>query len=62
MNKPTDHWVLITKASQETGYTEAAIRTKIKRQVWQRDTHWRKAPDNRLFVNLTQVQRWVAGK
>jgi len=62
MYTSTDNWVLITKAAQETGYTEAAIRTKIKRCVWQRDKHWRKAPDNRLFVNLAQVQRWVVGK
>ena len=56
-----DRWVLICKASQETGYSEAAIRTKIKRQIWTRGRHWRKAPDNRVFINLRAVQRWVGG-
>jgi len=59
---PSDiQWVLIAKAAKETGYSEAAIRTKIKRAVWARGRHWVKGPDNRIHINLPAVQRWVTG-
>lgn len=56
-----DRWVLIRKAAEVTGYTQSAIRTKIKRSVWTRGRHWRKGPDNRVFVDLQAIQRWVVG-
>lgn len=52
-------WVLIKRASQETGYSQAAIRTKLRRGVWQEGRHWVKAPDNRIFINLAAVEAWV---
>lgn len=55
-------WVLIKKAADLLGYTEVAIRTKIKREIWVRGRHWVKGPDNRLFVNLHAVQQWVVGR
>lgn len=58
-NHTQQNWVLINKAAQETGYTPAAIRTKLRRGVWVRGTHWVKAPDNRIQINLTAVQKWV---
>jgi len=56
------NWVLIRKVVEMLGYTDDAIRAKIKRGVWQEGTHWRKAPDGRIFINLRAIQAWVEGK
>jgi hypothetical protein len=56
------NWVLIKKLIELTGYTDDAIRAKIKRGVWLKDVHWRKAPDGRIVFNLMAIQLWIEGK
>lgn len=56
------NWVLIKKLAELTGYTDDAIRAKIKRGVWLKDVHWRKAPDGRILFNLLAIQQWIEGK
>jgi hypothetical protein len=55
-------WVLIMLLSQQSGYTENAIRAKIKNGVWLQNCHWRKAPDGRILFNLEAIQAWIEGK
>ena len=55
-------WVLIKKLAELTGYTENAIRCKIKKGVWLLGTHWRKAPDGRIHFNVEAIQSWIEGK
>ncbi len=55
-------WVLIKKVVELIGYTEDAIRAKIKNGVWLKDVHWRKAPDNRILFNIEAIQQWIEGK
>lgn len=45
-----------------TGYSEYAVRAKIKNRVWLEKVHYRKAPDGRLFFSPRAIQRWVEGK
>ena len=52
-------WVLINKVIELIGYTDDAIRAKIKKGVWLYGTHWKKAPDGRLFFNLEAIQKWI---
>ncbi|MHB1117383.1 excisionase [Sideroxydans sp.] len=52
-------WVLINKVVELIGYTEDAIRAKMKKGVWLRNIHWRKAPDGRIHFNLREIQRWI---
>jgi hypothetical protein len=59
MEQRQTSWVLINRAAEETGYSAAAIRTKLRRGVWVKGRHWTKAPDNRVFINLDAVQSWV---
>ena len=54
-------WVLIKKLVELTGYTENAIRAKIKKGVWLKDRHWRKAPDGRILFDVTEIQAWIEG-
>lgn len=60
MSEPTN-WVLISRITDLTGYTGDAIRAKIKRGIWLHEKHWRKAPDNRIVLNVDAIQRWMGG-
>jgi hypothetical protein len=56
------NWVLINKVTELIGYSDDAVRAKIKRGVWLQNIHWRKAPDGRLFFNMQAIQKWIEGK
>lgn len=55
----TPRWVLIKRASELTGYSEDAIRHKVKNGTWAQGRIWRKARDNRVFINIEELDRWV---
>lgn len=55
----TPRWVLIKRAAELTGYSEDAIRHKIKGGVWTQGRIWMKARDSRIFINLEELDRWV---
>jgi hypothetical protein len=55
-------WVLIVKVQELIGYTDDAVRAKIKRGVWLSGVHWTKAPDGRLLFNLEAIQKWIEHK
>jgi hypothetical protein len=52
-------WVLVKRFAEVTGYTENAVRHKVKNGIWVQGRIWRKAPDGRIFVNLVEFERWV---
>lgn len=54
-------YVTIARCSQITGYTEDAIRTKIRDGVWTEGEVWRRAPDGRVLVDIQGYERWVEG-
>lgn len=56
-----DRWVLIAVVVDYTGYTDYAVRAKIRRGQWPFRSFWRRAPDGRLVFNLTRIQYWMAG-
>lgn len=55
-------WVTIKKFAELTGYSEDAVRAKIKNGIWRLREHYRKAPDGRVLINLQAYNRWVEGK
>lgn len=57
---PTDRWVLICVVVEYTGYTDDAVRAKIRTGAWPHRTFWRKAPDDRIVFNLTRIQEWMS--
>lgn len=57
---PCDRWVLINVVVEYTGYTDDAVRGKIRRGDWPHRTFWRKAPDGHVVFNLSQIQRWMS--
>lgn len=57
----TAKWVLVSRITELTGYTADAIRAKIKRGIWLNEKHWRKAPDNRIVLNVEAINSWMGG-
>ncbi|MDD5383851.1 MAG: excisionase family protein [Gallionella sp.] len=54
-------WVLVKKVVEIIGYTEDAIRAKMRKGVWLKGIHWTKAPDNRIHFNIEAIQQWIEG-
>lgn len=52
-------WVTIRKFDERTGYTEDAVRSKIKRGDWREGVIWKKAPDGRVLLNVEAFYEWV---
>jgi len=55
------NWITISKLSNLTGYSENAIRAKVKTGVWLIKKHWLKAPDGRILFNPKEINEWVEG-
>lgn len=51
-------YLTVRKFSSESGYTEAAIRSKIADGTWVENRVWRRAPDKRVLID---VQGWLNG-
>ena len=52
-------YVTIPKFSEQSGYTEDAIRTKIRDGIWAEGKIWTKAPDNRVLIDVEGYREWV---
>lgn len=55
-------WVLIPVVARATGYSENAIRVKLKRGIWPKGVFWHHGPDNRVMLHLPTVERWMGGQ
>lgn len=51
--------LLVKRFPEVTGYSENAVRHKVKNGTWVQGRIWRKAPDGRVFINLEEFERWV---
>ena len=47
------------KAAELTGYTEKAVNAMRERGIWLMETHWVKAPDGRILINMEAVDDWL---
>ena len=52
-------YLTISKFSVESGYTEDAIRTKIRDGIWPEGQVWIKAPDGRNLIDVQGYESWV---
>lgn len=55
-----NHWVTLNKAHEIFGYSAEAFRGKISRGQLAQGVHWRKAPDQRLIINVAAFNAWLA--
>jgi len=49
----------IRKLATESGYSENAIRSKIRDGIWMQDKVWKKAPDGRVLIDVEGYHEWV---
>lgn len=53
-------WVRLRKAAQQSGYTEEALRIKIRRgKLGPEKVAWKKAPDGNLLINVQYFNDWL---
>lgn len=52
-------YVTVKRFSAESGYTEAAIRAKIRDGIWRLGEIWKRAPDQRTLIDIEGYERWV---
>ncbi|WP_426234339.1 excisionase [Pseudomonas sp. TWP3-2] len=52
-------YLTVRKFASESGYTEAAVRSKIADGTWRKDYVWRKAPDGRVLIDVDGYEVWV---
>jgi hypothetical protein len=52
-------YMTIPKFALESGYTEDAIRTKIRDGIWPQNDVWIKAPDGRNLIDVQGYEKWV---
>ena len=51
--------VTIRKFSDLSGYSEDAIRSKIKDGIWRENQVYFRAPDKRILISLGGFEQWV---
>ena len=56
------NWVLIKKLSEMSGLTTHAIYAYIKKGIWIEGKHFKKAPNNRIFFNIGEIENWIIGR
>lgn len=54
-------WITIQKLAEVSGYTVAALRSKIARGEFLEGVHWKHAPDGRVHFNVKAYNEWVQG-
>lgn len=52
-------YVRIPKFSEETGYTEKAVRCKIDQGVWLEGKHYVRAPDGTIHLEMGAYYKWL---
>ena len=53
MERPS--WVLPAVVAEMTGYTERAIKEKVKQGALIEGVHFTKAPDNKIIINCNTI-------
>lgn len=55
-------YVTIKKFCEDSGYSEDAIRSMIKRGQWLIDKHFKRPTPRRILLNVEAIERWVERK
>ncbi|BDT66478.1 hypothetical protein os1_06410 [Comamonadaceae bacterium OS-1] len=52
----------VKDAPARTGYSQKAVRKKIETGVWLEGHEYRRAPDNRIVIDMEGFEKWVKGE
>lgn len=58
----TVRYVLISRFSEITGYTDKAVRRKIEEGVWIEGRQFRRAPDGHILMDMQGYESWAEGQ
>jgi len=58
----TARYVLLSLATNMTGYTVKAMQRKIERGEWIEGKVWLRAPDGRILISIAGFEKWVEGR
>jgi hypothetical protein len=53
------HWVTTGEYCRLSGETREAVDGKRKNGLWIEGLHWKVALDNRIRLNLLEIDRWI---
>lgn len=53
-------FVTIDKHALESGYTQHAIRARIRDGIWREGEVWVKAPDGRILIDAEGYDAWAS--
>lgn len=52
-------YLTIKKFADESGYTQATIKSNISNGIWAEDGVWKRAPDNQVLIDVQGYEDWV---
>lgn len=52
-------YLTVKKFANESGYTQTAIKSNISNGTWVEDGVWKRAPDNRILIDVQGYEDWV---
>lgn len=52
-------YLTIKKFADESGYTQATIKSNISNGIWAEEAVWKRAPDNRVLIDVQGYEDWV---
>jgi hypothetical protein len=52
-------WVRLKKYCELSGDTPDAVHARRRKGEWLNDRHCRLAPDKHVWINLSEVEKWV---
>lgn len=52
-------WVKLKKYCQDSGDTSNAVHAKRKKGIWLDGVQCKIGPDGNIWINLTEVEKWV---
>ena len=55
-------YVTIKGAAAAMGLSEGAVRKRLERGIWLEGKQWRKAPDQRIYIDMLAVAAWIESK
>ena len=55
----TFEWVTVQKAAAMSGYTDIALKQKCRKGHLTENTHWKRATDNRVLINVKAFNHFL---
>lgn len=59
---PADRWILAAEYKALTGETNDSIRNLRRQGEWIEQVHYRYDPRGRLWINYSEVMKWLEGE